>query len=120
NNLMADNAAVEECLPHQRIAGSVLEQAAARYRCAFDTGSVERFAPAIGAFGVRDIDRFSVKCETARAQAGDRCVSAAARDLHEQVLAFLSSHLCCPFSVNSVPSSERGRSHSIEWLLLLT
>ncbi|MGB2597031.1 MAG: hypothetical protein WBC87_19150, partial [Pseudolabrys sp.] len=27
---------------------------------------------------------------------------------HEQVLAFLSSHLCCPFSVNSVPSSERG------------
>ena len=92
DDLVAGDGAVEKCLPHQRIGRGILEQAAARNRGPLDARAVEQFPPAVGAFGVRDVDSLGIERKPPRAQSGNRGVARAVGNLDEQVLALLSRH----------------------------
>jgi hypothetical protein len=88
NDLIANDHSIEESLAHERVAGSVLEQAAARYGGALHSRPIEKLAPTVGAFGVRNVDGLGVECEPTRSQAGNRGVICAISDLDQKVFAF--------------------------------
>jgi hypothetical protein len=83
----------------QRIAGSILEQTPARHCGTLDARTIEQFAPAVGAFGVRDVHGLGVERKPSRAQTGDVRIARVVGDLDEQILALLSRHWC-PFRIN--------------------